>query len=153
MENNEVIYFTNPQGVYNKYTGTWDVPEGRFRNGRYWQPNRRVQQTRTELDQHSGGKRGSGAGASRVKVRLTTAAEDSDDGEAAEDQPPFPRPKRRKVAVRKVTSEEQPMKAGDPSSNHSGPRVGQWPTMNLKRFACGQAGHFAIFNSYLISLR
>ncbi|KAE8973240.1 hypothetical protein PR002_g26254 [Phytophthora rubi] len=35
-ETHEVAFFTNPQGVYNKYTGTWDVPDGRFWNGRYW---------------------------------------------------------------------------------------------------------------------
>jgi hypothetical protein len=28
-ESQEVAFFTNPQGVYNKYTGTWDVPDGR----------------------------------------------------------------------------------------------------------------------------
>ncbi|KAE9332168.1 hypothetical protein PF008_g15069 [Phytophthora fragariae] len=27
------VAFTNPQGVYNKYTSTWDVPDGRFWNG------------------------------------------------------------------------------------------------------------------------
>ncbi|KAE8889050.1 hypothetical protein PF003_g26817 [Phytophthora fragariae] len=35
-ETHEVAFFTNPQGVYNKYTDTWDVPDGRFWNGRYW---------------------------------------------------------------------------------------------------------------------
>lgn len=29
VHNAELAYFTNPQGVYNKYTGTWDVPDGR----------------------------------------------------------------------------------------------------------------------------
>jgi hypothetical protein len=141
VENNEVAYFTNPQGVYNKYTGTWDVPEGRFWNGRYWQPNRRNQPSHGQVDRRTGGKRESGA--SRAKVRLTMAAEDSDDGDAAEDPPPSPRPKRRKGAVKKAVTDRPPMKAGDPSSSPPGPRGGRWPTVALGCFACGQPGHFA----------
>ncbi|POM67389.1 Hypothetical protein PHPALM_16625, partial [Phytophthora palmivora] len=42
-----IAYFTNPQGVYNKFSGTWDVPEGRQWNGRYWaRTSRRREQNR-----------------------------------------------------------------------------------------------------------
>jgi hypothetical protein len=141
--NTEVAYFTTPQDVYNKYTGTWDVPDGRFWNGRYWQPNRRNQPSRASLDQRSGGKRGSDMGANRAKIRLTMAAEESDDGEAAEDPPPSPQPKRQKGAVRTAVADRQPIKTGDPAPNSTGPRGGRWPTAALGCFACGQQGHFA----------
>ncbi|GMF31610.1 unnamed protein product [Phytophthora fragariaefolia] len=31
-----VARFTNPQGVYNKATGTWDPPPDHLWNGKYW---------------------------------------------------------------------------------------------------------------------
>ncbi|EEY54691.1 uncharacterized protein PITG_20354 [Phytophthora infestans T30-4] len=31
-----VALFTNPQGVWNLYSGTWDVPPGRAWNGKFW---------------------------------------------------------------------------------------------------------------------
>ncbi|ETP37765.1 hypothetical protein F442_14478 [Phytophthora nicotianae P10297] len=39
----EWAIFSNPQGVWNKFTGVWDIPEGRVWNGRYWavRPNRK----------------------------------------------------------------------------------------------------------------
>jgi hypothetical protein len=143
METSEVTYFTTPQGVYNKYTGTWDVPEGRFWNGRYWQPNGRTHQARAQLVQRSGGKWGSESADSRAKVRLTMAAEESDDSEAAEDPPPSPRPKRRKGVVRKAIADGPPMKTGDPAPSRPDPRTGRWPTAELRCFSCGQPGHFA----------
>ncbi|GMF41062.1 unnamed protein product [Phytophthora fragariaefolia] len=31
-----VAMFTNPQGIYNKYSGKWDKPPGHKWNGKYW---------------------------------------------------------------------------------------------------------------------
>ncbi|KAE9242301.1 hypothetical protein PF002_g8811 [Phytophthora fragariae] len=36
MEELDLAHFSNPQGVWNKFTGTWDIPVGRQWNGRYW---------------------------------------------------------------------------------------------------------------------
>lgn len=32
--------FTNPRGVWNKYSGTWDIPEHHTWNGRFWAPKK-----------------------------------------------------------------------------------------------------------------
>ncbi|OWY96994.1 hypothetical protein PHMEG_00032588 [Phytophthora megakarya] len=38
-ERQAVALFTNPQGVYNAYSGTWDQPPGRTWNGTLWAEN------------------------------------------------------------------------------------------------------------------
>ncbi|KAG6586715.1 uncharacterized protein IUM83_18115 [Phytophthora cinnamomi] len=42
-----VALFTNPQGVYNKATGTWDPPPGHVWNGKYWYEPRKSDRKRT----------------------------------------------------------------------------------------------------------
>ncbi|OWZ03867.1 hypothetical protein PHMEG_00024328 [Phytophthora megakarya] len=32
-----VALFTNPQGVWNNYSGTWEKPPGRAWNRKYWE--------------------------------------------------------------------------------------------------------------------
>ncbi|GMF36741.1 unnamed protein product [Phytophthora fragariaefolia] len=41
--------FTNPQGVYNVVTGTWDPPPGHVWNGKYWYEPKKAEQKRTAL--------------------------------------------------------------------------------------------------------
>ncbi|GMF56251.1 unnamed protein product [Phytophthora fragariaefolia] len=36
MTQGEVALVTNPQGVYNAWSGTWDPPAGHQWNGKYW---------------------------------------------------------------------------------------------------------------------
>ncbi|KAE9334390.1 hypothetical protein PR003_g13546 [Phytophthora rubi] len=116
-ESTEVAFFTNPQGVYNKYTGTWDVPDGRFWNGR-------------------------GGAERKAKVRVVLAdGESSDDSTENARQPSTQRKKqktsyrRTKAAVRVAKMEPQP-----PSTTA---RTNQWPAECTKCYACGGIGHFS----------
>ncbi|KAE9230994.1 hypothetical protein PF004_g10340 [Phytophthora fragariae] len=40
--------FTNPQGVWNAYSGTLDVPPGRTRNGKFWSESARGEKKRSK---------------------------------------------------------------------------------------------------------
>ncbi|KAE9006288.1 hypothetical protein PF005_g23938 [Phytophthora fragariae] len=39
--------FTNPQGIYNKYSGKWDKPPGHKWNGKYWYEPLKAERKRT----------------------------------------------------------------------------------------------------------
>ncbi|KAE9012381.1 hypothetical protein PF007_g17023 [Phytophthora fragariae] len=65
-----MAHFANPQGVYNNFTGTWDVPDGRVWTGKYWKvvaPKRN--QPIAPHDGRSGSKRGLVAD-KKAKVRV-----------------------------------------------------------------------------------
>ncbi|RAW23902.1 hypothetical protein PC110_g19671 [Phytophthora cactorum] len=52
-----VAGFTNPRGVWNKYSGTWDVTPGRVWNGQFWyEPKKNLKNVlpRTRLGQADG---------------------------------------------------------------------------------------------------
>jgi hypothetical protein len=125
--------FTNPQGIYNVYSGTWDTPPGYTWNGKYW--------TKTNITER---KRETG-GASRraetrkpaVKTRVRKEVETSGD---ESDAPP--RKKRVKAAVRQATAEDR--HDGSPAVR-SGPRSGTGanPAGSAACFRCGQPGHWA----------
>ncbi|ETI31192.1 hypothetical protein F441_21687 [Phytophthora nicotianae CJ01A1] len=38
----QVALFTNPQGVYKTFSGTWDPPPGHVWNGKYWYEPRKI---------------------------------------------------------------------------------------------------------------
>ncbi|KAE8902196.1 hypothetical protein PF002_g9662 [Phytophthora fragariae] len=96
-ESHEVAFFTNPQGVYNKYTDTWDVPEGRFWNGRYWQPTKKHQQVKAAHESRSSGKRGVGSFDKKAKVRMVQAGSESSDDSSSSATPPSPQRKKSRV--------------------------------------------------------
>ncbi|KAI9987330.1 hypothetical protein PInf_023333 [Phytophthora infestans] len=98
-ENNEVAYFTNPRGVYNKFTGLWDVPDGRSWNGRFCKPTKKNQKTRQSGSYH-GGKRGSSE--KRGKVRIVQSMADSSEESDSDGELPQPKAKKRKAAKRKT---------------------------------------------------
>ncbi|OWY91839.1 hypothetical protein PHMEG_00039416 [Phytophthora megakarya] len=54
-EMSAVALLTNPQGVYNTSSGTWDPPPGRVWNGKYWAPKSTKQRKRSNAET-SGGK-------------------------------------------------------------------------------------------------
>ncbi|KAE9064243.1 hypothetical protein PF010_g28684 [Phytophthora fragariae] len=142
-DSQEVAFFTNPQGVYNKYTGTWDVPEGRFWNGRYWQPTKKNQQSRTQQEGRSGGKRGMAGGDKRAKVCMVQAADDeSSDGSATEAAPQLPQRKKQKAVVRKTKGAVRLAKA-EPQSADTEQKANRWPNTDTKCYVCGGTGHFA----------
>jgi hypothetical protein len=93
-ESQEVAFFTNPQGVYNKYTGTWDVPDGRYGNGRYWQTTKKHQRSKMRQEGRASGKRGVASG-DMAKVRMVQAKDD-ESSEDSEEEPAAPLPQRKK---------------------------------------------------------
>ncbi|KAG3072058.1 hypothetical protein PI125_g22609 [Phytophthora idaei] len=119
-ESAEMAFFTNPQGVYNKHTGTWEVPGGRFWNGRYWQPNWRSHQSLLSQDSRAGGKRGNNGGDRRARVHLAQVVDESSEESESDEMAPPPQQKRRKGAVKKTT-------AGTPPAGGADPRVSRWP--------------------------
>jgi len=86
-ESQEVAFFTNPQGVYNKYTGTWDVPD-------YWQTTKKHQQSKMRQEGRASGKRGVASG-DMAKVRMVQAKDD-ESSEDSEEEPAVPLPQRKK---------------------------------------------------------
>jgi hypothetical protein len=141
-ESQEVAFFTNPQGVYNKYTGTWDVPDGRYWNGRYWQTTKKHQQSKTRQDGRAGDKRGVTSGDKRAKVRLVQAKDD-ESSEDSEEEPTAPLPQRNKQkAARKSAGAVRVAKA-EPKSVDTEQKPPRWPNADTRCFACGGTGHFA----------
>ncbi|KAE8986682.1 hypothetical protein PR002_g22282 [Phytophthora rubi] len=141
-ETHEIAFFTNPQGVYNKYTGTWDVPDGRFWNGSYWQPTKKHQHAKATHESRLSGKRGVGSFDKKAKVRMVQAdSEYSDDSASSATPPSLQRKKprmangRAKAPVRAVKTETQPI---DVES-----RAGRRVATDTRCYACGAIGHFA----------
>ncbi|GMF27866.1 unnamed protein product [Phytophthora lilii] len=76
--NEEMAYFTKPQGVWNKYTVTWDVPEGRTWNGRYWKAIQK-KAPKPAPDHRASGKRFGGRPDRKARVMLAKAESDEED--------------------------------------------------------------------------
>ncbi|GMF51807.1 unnamed protein product [Phytophthora fragariaefolia] len=143
-DSNEVAYFTNPQGVYNKYTGTWDVPDGRFWNGRYWQPSRRGAKHQASRDAIAGGKRGSRHGVDKkAKICTARAAKASSEESASDDAAPPPKQKQRTAVVRRTSAKVKKASAEDVATNEDGTKAKRWPRSKSNCYACGSMGHFA----------
>ncbi|KAG4044433.1 hypothetical protein PC123_g20126 [Phytophthora cactorum] len=51
---NTIALFTNPQGVWNPYSATWDVPAGRVWNGRFWAETNKNSQPRSQATRREG---------------------------------------------------------------------------------------------------
>ncbi|KAE8979273.1 hypothetical protein PR001_g24601 [Phytophthora rubi] len=140
-----VALFTNPQGVYNAYSGTWDPPAGHAWNGKYWYEARK---TKTAGSQAEAKKP-----AAKNKTRKEAVASSSDESDAR------PRRKKVKAAVKQATGRERSesrsgserRRGDDGGQANNTPcymceQVGHWaahcPT-GPKCFACNQNGHFA----------
>ncbi|KAE9044124.1 hypothetical protein PR003_g2007 [Phytophthora rubi] len=141
-ESHEVAFFTNPQGVYNKYTGTWDVPEGRFWNGRYWQPTKKHQQTKAAHESRLSSKRGTGSFDKKAKVRMVQADSESSDDSASNAAPPSPQRKKPRLANGRTKGTVRAVKAENLSSGIE-PKADRWPVTDTRCYACGAIGHFA----------
>lgn len=137
QDGEDLAYFTNPQGVWNKYTGTWDVPDGRTWNGRYWKPTRKERRQQAMTGAQTTGKRPAGRGDRKAKTMMVRPPPESSD-ESEADAEPLPPPKRRRkeAPIRQV----KPVEAR--TENTDG-RVDRRPSEVNRCYACGQAGHFA----------
>ncbi|KAE9304369.1 hypothetical protein PF008_g21984 [Phytophthora fragariae] len=132
-------YFTNPQGVWNEYIGTWDVPDGRTWNGRYWKPSRKERTQKAGSDtassNHSGGKQLASRGERKARAMVVRSQSGSD--EDSEPEPPAQPTKRRKGngAVRQVRSIDTEV----PTKEAKNPALGEcraqvlrvWPSRSL----------------------
>ncbi|GMF26833.1 unnamed protein product [Phytophthora fragariaefolia] len=102
VDNTELAFFTNPQGVYNKYTGTWDVPEGRFWDGRYWQPTKKHKPVKLPQGKRTSNKYGIGRGEKKAKVRVVQAEADDSDNSATDTVAHSPPAKKQKAMNARV---------------------------------------------------
>ncbi|GMF55000.1 unnamed protein product [Phytophthora fragariaefolia] len=73
------------------YTGTWDVPEGRFWNGGYWQLTRMHHSKKVQHDVRTGGKRGHGSTDSKAKIQTGLSDDESSDDETVTGKKRSPR--------------------------------------------------------------
>ncbi|POM63931.1 LOW QUALITY PROTEIN: Hypothetical protein PHPALM_20615 [Phytophthora palmivora] len=67
-----VALFTNPQGVYNAYSGTWDPPPGYVWNGKYWYELRKTTRKAASIS-YIGGTTETKSPATKYKLRLGRA--------------------------------------------------------------------------------
>ncbi|KAG3064872.1 hypothetical protein PC121_g11540 [Phytophthora cactorum] len=120
-EGEMMAHFTNPHGVYNKYTNTWDVPDGRHPDGRGRRGgaggHKAIVWLRREADEDEGG-----SGGRREPV--AEAVEESQ-GSCQEDDCP----------AKQAGTDTQPKPAQAKTS--------QYCDRGTKCYACGGFGHFA----------
>jgi len=84
-----VALFTNPQGVWNKFSGTWDVPKGRQWNGKFWAKTaRKERKTNADSSTKPGASSASGRADKKVKVMQAAATPDSSDDDSEAGPPP-----------------------------------------------------------------
>ncbi|GMF44402.1 unnamed protein product [Phytophthora fragariaefolia] len=102
-----ISLFTNPQGVWNKFSGTWDVPKGR-----QWNSKLRAETARKERKSSAEPSltRGASGAATRAdkkaKAMLAAASSDSSD-DGTEAGPPPKRAKTNGSSVRQVTTPDK----------------------------------------------
>ncbi|ETL86613.1 hypothetical protein L917_13978, partial [Phytophthora nicotianae] len=145
----EWAIFSNPQGLWNKFTGVWDIPEGRVWNGRYWavRPNRkRMMKPAVEDSVKKMPAVAKAEKKSVAKVRMVRV-EDSNDEETSEDDlidaAASARPakrhkmtKRLKATTRTIRATEQPLQPAET-------RPIARSMAQVACYACGRPGHFA----------
>ncbi|ETL24821.1 hypothetical protein L916_21238 [Phytophthora nicotianae] len=135
-----VALFTNPQGVYNVFSGTWDPPPGHVWNGKYWYEPRKTERKR---------KAASAAPATTPETRKT--ARKSRREKASSDDDSDARPsKRQKAAIRKATSSDDltgvAKQATGKQQSSSGGAQAQYRNVSDQRcYKCGESGHWAAY--------
>ncbi|GMF48303.1 unnamed protein product [Phytophthora fragariaefolia] len=125
-----VAMFTNPQGIYNKFSGKWDKPPGHRWNGKYWYEPMQVGRKRMATrDAHELKHAGSRPPAKRER---RVVAESSD----SENELKLQRKKKCKVAVKQLTTQEK-------SANGARPVLAEPVTRERRCFRCGESTHWA----------
>ncbi|KAE8964045.1 hypothetical protein PF011_g28812 [Phytophthora fragariae] len=143
--------FTNPQGVYNAVTGTWDPPPGHRWNGKYWYEPKKTERKRAAAASPASG-RTVVKKTGRSKPKRETVESSSDESDA--------KPKKKlKAAVKQAAGDKRRVEEQAPeekrSAKESRPnsgvcfqcgQPGHWSTQcpnEPKCSACNQPGHFA----------
>ncbi|KAE9308974.1 hypothetical protein PF008_g20830 [Phytophthora fragariae] len=123
--------FTNPQGIYNKYSGKWDKPPGHKWNGKYWYEPLKAERKRTAAGENRSEQK---KPASREKMRQEKADAAGSSGSESDTKP---RRKRLKAAVRQATAQENTTK------DQRVVRQGQQSSRATGCFLCGDTTHWA----------
>ncbi|GMF48286.1 unnamed protein product [Phytophthora fragariaefolia] len=128
-----VALFTNPQGDYNKATGTWDPPPGHLWNGKYWYEPRKTERKRAAAKVMTSNK-----ATSKKPVKAQSRRETD---ESSSDEPDDKPRKRHKAAVKKAGSGTQRTVARVMTENKSGHESdGAGKSSGSECFHCGQSG-------------
>jgi hypothetical protein len=135
-----VALFTNPQGVWNKFSGTWDVPKGRQWNGKFWAETARKERKSSAEPAPKRAATSRADKKARVLMAVATSDSSDDDTEAG---PPPPKWVKRESSSGNQTrprsqQDQQPRKRGDGKSGGN-----NGPPGELLCYAFGQPGHFA----------
>ncbi|RAW23565.1 hypothetical protein PC110_g20001 [Phytophthora cactorum] len=140
---NTIALFTNPQGVWNPYSATWDVPAGRVWNGRFWAETNKNSQPRSQATRREGPRKPE----RKVKTKREVLTSSEDEAE------PQPKIQKFKAAVRQVSERQNTGGAtgsSSPGGNsrrcHNCGEDGHWAAAcpaDPKCYACNQFGHFA----------
>jgi hypothetical protein len=144
-EASTLALFTNPQGIWNKYSGTWEVPPGRSWNGKFWtEMGRRDSKPKQLGNDRRGSSRPVRPADKKAKVMLTAVPELSSDEESDASEAPPPKKARRKGPVKQAAAPGRTADRPDAPRRDDGPggRRGVFTT-SLRCYACGEVGHFA----------
>ncbi|KAE8883170.1 hypothetical protein PF005_g27265 [Phytophthora fragariae] len=148
-----VALFTNPQGVYNVYSGMWDPPPGHTWNGKYWKEPRKSVRKSAAAD--SGEKEEGKRSTAKLKRKKGRSEYSGDEAADSKQRKVVIAPvkqaagQRNRNADNKTEASEEP--ARKPSAVGRQPgcfrcgKSGHWATNcpTLKCYACGQLGHMA----------
>ncbi|KAE9303097.1 hypothetical protein PF008_g22315 [Phytophthora fragariae] len=147
-EGTQLALFTNPQGIFSTFSGTWEVPPGRSWNGKYWAETAKQKKKKRSAKPERKSKRESRAVKPDKKAVVLTShgvepssdEYDSDESEAS--LPPAKKPRRRRAAVNKAAAADRPSNnTGNSDQRDKGSRGGR--QFDSKCYACGNEGHFA----------
>ncbi|ETP09474.1 hypothetical protein F441_14661, partial [Phytophthora nicotianae CJ01A1] len=151
-EHGTLALFTNPQGVWNDYSGAWDVPAGRVWNGKFWYEPRKASQKRSTENAVRSRREDMKRPVKAQKTRVESPISSSDESDVK------PQRKKQKAAVRQVAEPRQEQRSGGSQApgrsrevqdmracwkfGKNGHWAAQCPT-GPKCYACNQYGHMA----------
>ncbi|KAE9064815.1 hypothetical protein PF010_g28466 [Phytophthora fragariae] len=125
--------FTNPQGVYNAVTGTWDPPPGHQWNGKYWYEPKKTERKWAAAASPASGRTVTKKTA-RSKPKRETVESSSDESDAK------PKKKKLKAAVKQAAGDKRRVEEQAPEEKRLGKE--SWPNSGVC-FQCGQPGHWS----------
>ncbi|KAG6613805.1 uncharacterized protein IUM83_19587 [Phytophthora cinnamomi] len=129
----QVALFTNPQGIYNAWSGTWDPPPGHKWNGKYWYEPMKTERKRSTT---AASKPAATKPQAKTKSKREPMVSSGDESDTR------PRRKRFKAAVKQVAGDKD---GGDARTtrNMSGGQNDGGQRGNTACFQCGQLGHWS----------
>ncbi|ETN03628.1 hypothetical protein PPTG_15603 [Phytophthora nicotianae INRA-310] len=132
-EHGTLALFTNPQGVWNEYSGTWDVPAGRVWNGKFWYEPRKARRKRSTENAVRSRREDMKRPVKAQKTRVESPISSSDESDVK------PQRKKQKSAVQQVAEPRQEQRSGG-SQPPGRSRAAQDMQACWK---CGKNGHWA----------